>query len=57
MIRYHVFYKRTDGYLDCVDVYANDIGEAFREVKKFFKDYNYPVKEILGISKKDLFNT
>ena len=26
MIRYHVFYQREDtGFLDCLDVYANDI--------------------------------
>ncbi len=57
MIRYHVFYIRTDGFLDCLDVYANNIGEAFKRAKETFKDHNYPVKEILGISKKNLFNT
>lgn len=57
MIRYHIFYKRTDGFLDCLDVYADDIGEAFKRAKEIFKDHNYPIEEILGISKKDLFNT
>ena len=57
MIRYHVFYKRTNGFLDCLDVCANNIGEAFKKAKEIFKDHSYPVEEILGISKKDLFNT
>ena len=52
MIRYHVFYKRTDGFLDYIDVFADDIGEAFKRAKEIFKDHNFPVEEILGISKK-----
>ena len=53
MIRYHVFYKRTNGLLDCLDIYANDIGEAFKRAEETFKDHNFPVEEILEICKKN----
>ncbi len=53
MIRYHVFYERTNGLVNCLDVYANNVGEAFEKAKKIFKDHLYPVKGILGVSKKE----
>ena len=56
MIRYHVFYQREDtGFLDCLDVYANDIGEAFCHAKDIFKDHNIPTNNIIGITKKDIY--
>lgn len=57
MIRYHVFYIRTNGFISCLDVYADNIGKAFEKAEEIFKDHHFPVEEILGISKKDLFNT
>lgn len=52
MLKYYILYKRTNGFLDCLVLYANDIGDAFKRAKEIFKDHNYPVEEILEISKK-----
>ena len=56
MIRYHVFYQREDNnFIDCLDVYADNIGQAFKIAKQVFIDHNIPVKDIISITKKDIF--
>ena len=52
MTRYYIFYQREDSFYDCISTYAENIKDAFEKVTIFFKDHNYPVVEIISISKR-----